>query len=93
MIRRVKKPCLLLWLSLCTMGAAAAITAAACNDTPLIQPPPCSPGTCTCEEDPTQPTCKAFNEPTEGGKDPADARPLDAPPGDAGEDVADASSE
>ena len=61
------------WLSLLAGSALTAHAAAGCNDSPLIQVPACRPGLCTCEEDPTQSTCKAFNDRPEGGKDPADA--------------------
>lgn len=53
-------------------GLAAQVVGA-CNDNPLIQVPPCRPGLCTCEEDPSQATCRGFNDRPEGGKDPADA--------------------
>ena len=50
----------------------------ACNNDPVIQPVDCTPGNCTCDQDPTQPACRAFNDRPEGGKDPADATPVDA---------------
>ncbi|MDB4943918.1 MAG: hypothetical protein JWP97_3452 [Labilithrix sp.] len=70
----------------------------ACNDNPLVEPPACAPGGCTCDEDPTQATCKAFNEREEGGKDPADATPVNptsdsGPEPDAGEGDADAEAD
>lgn len=71
------------WLSLVSGSAVAAHAAAGCNDSPLILVPPCRPGLCTCEEDPAQSTCKGFNERPEGGKDPADATPVETGPGDA----------
>jgi hypothetical protein len=66
-----------LWLSLAASAAIAGNVVLACNDNPLIEVPACRPGLCTCEEDPTQPTCKGFNERPEGGKDPADATPVE----------------
>jgi len=65
------------WLSLVAGATIACNTVIACNDNPLIEVPRCRPGLCTCEEDPTQATCKGFNERPEGGKDPADATPVD----------------
>lgn len=74
--------------------------ASACNNSPLIEVPACRPGGCTCEEDPTQAECRAFNEPTEGGKDPGDANPVEAaadsatiPEGDASDAAADAATD
>jgi hypothetical protein len=82
----------LIWLAV--LGGSTVVSVlAACNDNPLIEVPACRPGLCTCEEDPTQVTCKGFNDRPEGGKDPADATPVetsvpeDAAP-DAGEDAA-----
>jgi len=98
MMGREKALPALFWLSvLCGSGLAAV---AACNDNPLIEVPACRPGLCTCEEDPTQATCKGFNDRPEGGKDPADATPVEtsipdtsAPDaaGDAPSDAEDAS--
>lgn len=65
------------WLSIAASAALTGNVVLACNDNPLIPVPVCRPGLCTCEEDPTQPTCKGFNERPEGGKDPADATPVD----------------
>jgi len=61
---------LLAVLGACGVAAQAAV---GCNDDPLIQVPPCRPGLCTCEEDPSQATCRGFNDRPEGGIDPADA--------------------
>jgi hypothetical protein len=38
-----------------------------CSPGTLINAPTCTGAGCTCEEDPSQPTCKAFNERPEGG--------------------------
>ena len=65
------------WLSLVAGATFACNAVTACNDSPLIDVPRCRPGLCTCEEDPTQATCRGFNERPEGGKDPADATPVD----------------
>ncbi|CAN5765139.1 hypothetical protein BH11MYX4_BH11MYX4_67820 [soil metagenome] len=65
----------LVWLAV--LGSGALATAMACNDNPLVEVPACRPGLCTCEEDPTQATCKGFNDRPEGGKDPADATPVE----------------
>ena len=83
------------WLFLAAGGAIAGNAGLACNDNPLIEVPVCRRGLCTCEEDPTQPTCKRFNERPEGGKDPADATPVEtsvpdtAVPDDAATDALD----
>ena len=65
----------------------------ACNSDPLIQPPACTPGECDCDQDPTQPACRGYNDRPEGGKDPADANEVDQfipdtsmPDMDAGDD-------
>lgn len=64
------------------LSAAAALTfgvvVAACNDDPVIQPPSCTPGACTCDQDPTQPACKGYNDRGDGGVDTSDATPVDA---------------
>lgn len=65
------------WLVVSASGALTAHSAGGCNDAPLIQPPGCSPGQCTCEEDPAQSTCSGFDDRPDGGSDPADANSPD----------------
>ena len=74
----------------------------ACNsaDFTPATPKDCSKVECDCEEDPTQPTCKAIPGQPEGGFEASaiDAEPLDAaidttPPADAADDVADAADQ
>jgi hypothetical protein len=45
--------------------AVGAVTA--CSPGTLINPPTCQGAGCTCEEDPSQPLCKGFNDRPEGG--------------------------
>jgi hypothetical protein len=71
----------LVWLAAICSGAV--VTVAACNDNPLIRVPACRPGLCTCEEDPTQGTCKGYNGRPEGGRDPADAARVETSLSDA----------
>ena len=83
------------WLVVSASGALTAHSAAACNNTPLILPPACRPGQCTCEQDPTQPTCGGFDDRADGDSDPADANGADtsadgSAEGDASDDGPDA---
>ena len=98
-MRRDKTLRAVFWLSLAASAALSGNAVLACNDNPLIEVPACRPGLCTCEEDPTQPTCKGFNDRPEGGKDPADATPVEASledtfvPNDAPDDAPDDAEE
>lgn len=74
-------------LSLALGGALAGRSVVACNDNPIITAPTCAPGGCSCDEDPSQATCKGFNEREEGGKDPADATPVNPTDGSEPEDA------
>ena len=44
--------------SLVVLGLRAA---AACNSADYVDPGPCTGSSCSCEQDPSQPRCKAFN--------------------------------
>ena len=80
------------------LAALAACAVVACNDTPLIEVPDCHPDQCTCEQDPSQTACKAFNDRPESGAvrpsdasedaDAGDAPPSDGPDGPDGPDGA-----
>lgn len=63
--------------------------AAACNTAPFTPAPAidCSKTDCTCEEDPSQPTCRGFPGLPEAGLGPFPEE--DAAPEDAGETDAD----
>src|SRR4051812_32630595 len=49
------------WFVILAAGLAGAV--AACETAPTRDAPECKPGAiCTCEEDPTQPLCRGFND-------------------------------
>ena len=66
-----------------------------CSAGTLINAPTCQGNGCTCDEDPTQPLCKGFNDRPEGGTELPDASEggtttdaeVDAPAGDAGDEA------
>lgn len=61
-------------LGILGVAALAAAIAAACNDAPLIGVPECHSDHCTCEQDPTDPGCAAFNNrPETSPGEPSDA--------------------
>ena len=61
------------------VGAVVGI-AAGCNSAGYSDPGPCTGPTCTCEQDPTLPRCKGFNNRPETGADlPDGAFQFDAP--------------
>jgi len=75
---RMSRPRAYSWLALAAaVGAFAVTSAGGCNDAELIQPPACA-GACTCEGDPSQPTCRAFDGPGGDSVDAADADGSDA---------------
>jgi hypothetical protein len=52
------------------LGAVAGFRAAAgCNSADYTVSGPCTGSSCTCEQDPTLPRCKGFNEKPETGAD------------------------
>lgn len=63
----------------------------ACNTSDFTPAPPldCERTQCTCEQDPSQPTCRGFSGQPEGGVPLSDAGPsLDDGGPDAGDDAA-----
>ena len=61
------------------LGAVVGL-AAGCNSADYSDPGPCTGSTCTCEQDPTLPRCKGFNDRPETGADlPDGAFQFDAP--------------
>jgi hypothetical protein len=61
------------------LGAVAGL-AAGCNSADYSNPGPCTGPSCTCEQDPTLPRCKGFNDKPETGADlPDGAFQFDAP--------------
>lgn len=74
--------------------AVLSFALAACSSADLKRPEPldCTKTTCTCEEDPSQDTCKGLPGLQDGGTTEGGATP---PPdaGDAGGEEADASSD
>lgn len=74
--------------------------AAGCNSAGYTESGPCTGSSCTCEQDPSLPRCKAFNNLPETSADlpegsfPSDAPEASAPDAaDAASDVADAGDE
>ena len=75
--------------------------AAGCNSAGYSDPGPCTGSSCTCEQDPSQPRCKALNNLPETSADLPDGSfqfdsakaPDAADAADAAEDVADAGDE
>ncbi len=77
--------------SLLFVVSAGLATVAACNSADFTPAPviDCNKTQCTCEQDPSQPTCKGFSGQPEGGTPLSDASPdLDAG-SDAGTDASD----
>lgn len=71
--------------------AAGVAVLVACNSADFTPAPTvdCSKTQCTCEQDPSQPTCKGYNGQPEGGVPLSDASPqIDAEP-DATTDASD----
>lgn len=69
------------------------LVAAACNSADFTPAPnvDCNKTQCTCEQDPSQPTCKGYSGQPEGGTPLSDASPtLDATPADGAADASDA---
>jgi hypothetical protein len=73
--------------------AAGAAYAGGCNTASYSGETPCSGSACTCEQDPEQPLCKAFNDRDDASlTEPFDAAPqapTEAGRGDASVDAAD----
>lgn len=77
------------------LGAVVGL-AAGCNSADYTNTGPCTGPSCTCEQDPTLPRCKGFNDKPETGADlPDGAFQFDAPesaapeagPDDAGDEA------
>jgi hypothetical protein len=77
-LRRDAKLGALLTLVVAASGASMAHVIVGCNDAALIEPAACTPGHCTCAEDPAQSTCGGFVNRAVDATVPADANSSDA---------------
>lgn len=74
MTRRAKRRAL---SSLAVLFGAATIYVVGCAGEIIPPPPQCTGSGCSCDEDPLQPLCKAFNERPDGQVDMMDATKID----------------